>query len=769
MVARMSRTLCDNSKLRDLVEDRLSEVEVRALSRHLDVCANCRSDLERIAGDRELWNDLRGFAGKERRFAATTEREAHSDIDLAAVELPADFLAPADLQGSLGRLAGFEVTQIIGAGGFGIVLKAFDPALNRTLAIKALSPRLATHGPARARFAREAKAAAAVVHDNVVPIHAVDSWRGIPYFVMPFIEGGSLQERVNARGPLDVKESLRIGMQTALGLEAAHAQGIIHRDVKPANILLENGVERVKLSDFGLARSADDSGLSQSGVVTGTPQYMSPEQARGETIDRRSDLFSLGGVMYFMCCGTPPFRADSTPVVLKRVCDDRPKPIREINPDVPAWLEAIILRLLEKDPRNRFGSAAEVADRLRCRLAEVQSGGRARTGAGVGRGTIFAAGAFTLAIGALYAAWNGQGPLAGIVPIVASTAANPQEGDAIVGSGKLIEKSFDVHNFTQLEIGSAFQAVVVQSDEPKVVVTIDDNLMEFVRVTNIGGSLKVGIEAKTGIKPSKPYSVAIAAPVLASLRASGAVNVSLENTRKEKTLDLEVSGSSTVRGGLKAEILELSVNGASTIELKGSAQRANVSASGASALKLKELEISRGMLNATGASTADVVIRSDHPVEVKVSGSSTLHGVIEAQDLELDASEASHVKLSARARTMNLKATHASSLELDANEIASRSVSIAAESASHVALAGKTEALAAIGKGSSDLKLARLRAGAAEIVLEGASSARVEATESLVYSVVGGSHLEYSGSPAKVIANADSGSSATRRPATEGK
>ena len=227
---------------------------------------------------------------------------------------------------------------MLGRGGFGIVLKASDPALGRAVAIKVLAPQLATSGAARSRFAREARAAAAVVHDHVVAIHSVDSWRGMPYLVMPYVAGRSLQERVDHDGPLGPKEILRIGMQTALGLAAAHAQGLVHRDVKPSNILLENGVERVKLTDFGLARAVDDGSLTQSGVVAGTPQYMSPEQAAGEAVDHRSDLFSLGSVLYFMCVGHPPFRASSTPAVLRRVCDERPTPVRELNPEIPDWL-----------------------------------------------------------------------------------------------------------------------------------------------------------------------------------------------------------------------------------------------------------------------------------------------------------------------------------------------------------------------------------------------------------------------------------------------
>ena len=156
------------------------------------------------------------------------------------------------------------------------------------------------------------------------------------------------------------------------GSGRGHQQGLIHRDIKPANILLENGVERVKITDFGLARAADDMAITRAGEVFGTPQYMSPEQARGEHVDQRSDLFSLGSVLYAMCTGRPPFRGDSLVAVIKRVTEDTPRPIAEVNPEVPAWLVAMVNRLLEKDPDRRFQTAAEVGEVLGGHLANLQ-------------------------------------------------------------------------------------------------------------------------------------------------------------------------------------------------------------------------------------------------------------------------------------------------------------------------------------------------------------------------------------------------------------
>ena len=161
-------------------------------------------------------------------------------------------------------------------------------------------------------------------------------------------------------------------MQAAAGLAAAHAQGLVHRDIKPSNILLENCVERVKITDFGLARAVDDASLTQSGVVAGTPLFMAPEQARSETIDHRADLFSLGAVLYAMCTGRSPFRAPTTLAVLRRVCDEAPRPVREVNRDIPDWLAAIIDRLLAKEPAKRYQDASEVAELLGRHLARRQ-------------------------------------------------------------------------------------------------------------------------------------------------------------------------------------------------------------------------------------------------------------------------------------------------------------------------------------------------------------------------------------------------------------
>ncbi len=295
------------------------------------------------------------------------------DLVRAADDEPdTDWLAPSEVPDHLGRLGPYEVVERVGQGAMGVVYKGQDAELNRYVAIKALAPQWASDQAARRRFTREAQAAAAVTHPHVITIHAVGEWRGRPFLVMEFVTGLSLQQRIDERGPLELKELLRIGMQVASGLAAAHAQGLIHRDIKPSNIMLENELARVKITDFGLARAVDDARLTQDGTLVGTPAYMAPEQARGEPMDRRSDLFSLGSVLYEMATGLPAFRGESSLEVIRRVSDGEPAPVRTLNPEALDWLAEIIERLHAKAPADRFQSAGEVADLLEHHLAQLQ-------------------------------------------------------------------------------------------------------------------------------------------------------------------------------------------------------------------------------------------------------------------------------------------------------------------------------------------------------------------------------------------------------------
>jgi serine/threonine-protein kinase len=360
------------SELSKLLSNALLSHEVASVEEHIADCEVCRTKIESMIADPKWWNEAQqSLAASATRGYAETE--ASLEGEYATTEQMLSLLGPTDDPEKMGRIAEYEVVGIIGRGGMGVVFKAFDPRLNRFVAIKMLLPHLASFGAARKRFAREGQAAAAVVNDYVLPIYAVAEWRGVPYLVCQYSRGTTLQTRVQSEGPLELEEILRLGMQTARGLAAAHAQGLVHRDVKPSNILLDGSVERALLTDFGLARAVDDASITRTGMIAGTPQYMSPEQARGGSVDARSDLFSLGCVLYFLCTGHPPFRADNSYAILRLITDEEPRSIREINPGIPDWLCSVVHKLMAKKPEDRYASASEVADQLEACLAHVSN------------------------------------------------------------------------------------------------------------------------------------------------------------------------------------------------------------------------------------------------------------------------------------------------------------------------------------------------------------------------------------------------------------
>ena len=360
------KTCFDKATLASYLGEQLSESDESSIQQHLDDCPSCQYQLEQVAADQTMWESLK------RHVSFSTDISTESEVDTRRQTL-IDFLAPTDDPRMLGRLGNYEICGFIGQGSTGIVLKAFEPSLNRYVAIKVLSPVYSSNGAARKRFEREGRAVASVVHPNIVPIHAVDQFRGLPYIVMQYVPGLSLLQRLDKNGPLETDEVARIGLQVATGLAAAHKVGIVHRDVKPANVLLENTIERAMVTDFGLARVADDASMTRSGMIAGTPQYMSPEQARGESIDSRSDLFSLGSLMYAACTARPSFRAETIVGVIHRVCNTDPRPIREVNPKIDQWMCDFIDCLIAKEPNLRFQTADEVSALLAQELAYLQN------------------------------------------------------------------------------------------------------------------------------------------------------------------------------------------------------------------------------------------------------------------------------------------------------------------------------------------------------------------------------------------------------------
>jgi serine/threonine-protein kinase len=277
--------------------------------------------------------------------------------------------ADAELKAHIERAlsSNYEVDREIGRGGMGIVYRAKDRRLKRVVAIKILPPELAFRSEIRSRFLREAETAAQLSHPNIVPIYSVDERDGLVYFVMAMVEGENLAKRMHEQGPMDVAEVRRVLRGVADALAYAHARNVIHRDIKPDNILLDvQG--RPLVTDFGIARAISegaDSRLTATGMAIGTPAYMSPEQSAGEReVDGRTDLYALGVVGYQMLAGELPFTASSTPAMLVKHISERPVPVDQKREGIPSDLAQAVMILLEKDPNNRFPSAQGLVSTL---------------------------------------------------------------------------------------------------------------------------------------------------------------------------------------------------------------------------------------------------------------------------------------------------------------------------------------------------------------------------------------------------------------------
>jgi hypothetical protein len=385
----MNRPCPSTDELRQLLGALPADANSEQLAEHLDQCECCQAKLEELAtggtnlpqlveqahqsipaAESAYWPAIRA-AGHSSAYAETIVPPRNTPTKDTAT----NFLLPPTDPAYLGRLAHFDVMRVIGRGGMGIVLEAFDSRLQRNVALKILFPELADDETARQRFCREARAAASITHENVVAVHQVEqaSEGSLPYLVMQLVSGETLEQRLLREKRLPLREIVRVSLQIALGLSAAHAQGLTHRDIKPANILLEAPHDRVKLTDFGLARIADDVKLTRTGFVAGTPLYMAPEQALGEPGDARSDLFSLGAVMYEMCVGQPPFQGNSALAILKQITEAKHRPLREINPEIPDWLGQMVDELLAKKPADRYQSAADLAEVLEYAWARMRS------------------------------------------------------------------------------------------------------------------------------------------------------------------------------------------------------------------------------------------------------------------------------------------------------------------------------------------------------------------------------------------------------------
>jgi putative intracellular protease/amidase/tRNA A-37 threonylcarbamoyl transferase component Bud32 len=356
------RDCITEDRLQVHLEGQLSTAEEAQVLAHLDECPQCQATLDNLAGDTVILDIARTSGHRAAEPDPTLARllselmNSRDEVVTLAVGAE-DHFENVDLTKKIGH---YSVLEIVGRGGMGVALKARDEKLNRMVCLKVFAGSIAATQTARERWLREARAAAAVESSHVVKIYSVDEYQGRPFLAMEFVHGRSLQEELDARGQLPVEEIVDIARQVLLGLSTAHARGLVHRDIKPGNILLEAGTNQVKIADFGMARAVEDSRLTAEGCVAGTPEYMAPEQSQGGEVDCRADLFSLGSVLYTMCTGHSPFVADSSLGALRRVIDDKPAPIARFRTDVPAGLVEIISRLHEKLPAKRPQAAEEV-------------------------------------------------------------------------------------------------------------------------------------------------------------------------------------------------------------------------------------------------------------------------------------------------------------------------------------------------------------------------------------------------------------------------
>ncbi len=389
---------CPNaSELKKFILGEAAVATIDELADHIEACPRCQKALGSVPAEdtlteaaraqetavkpdqeavlrlvRKVQNLMsRGEVQVQRTMDATPPSAAAGDtqgVEASTDDGSADDgFAPPQAPDELGRLAGYRLLKVLGEGGMGKVLLAEDVQLRRKVALKVMKRELAKNANARQRFLQEARLAAAIEHDYIVHIYQVGEDRGIPFLAMQLLNGLSLEEMLTRRGAMPIKQILRVVLQMAEGLAAAHERDLIHRDIKPANIWIEpTGGGRVKILDFGLARSTvDDVSLTKSGAIMGTPAYMAPEQASGEKADHRCDLYSLGCVMYRMATGELPIRGNDTMAMLMALALNEPTPAGKLRAELPSVLSDLIMSLLAKDRSKRPDSAKAVVARLK--------------------------------------------------------------------------------------------------------------------------------------------------------------------------------------------------------------------------------------------------------------------------------------------------------------------------------------------------------------------------------------------------------------------
>lgn len=368
--------------LRDVVAGKLAQTDERVVISHLDRCAACRARLEALHAVPAVMAELRQSHAsissaelervRDRCISALPSWQSHE----SHVELVAGLrLAAPRGKEFVAQLGAFDVVGILGHGGMGFVLEAYDPRLRRTVALKLMRPELAGDRTALERFVREARAAAGLEHPNVVTIHDICLDSRPPFLVMECVRGRSLSSLIGCESPLRPVRAARITLEILAALACAHGEGIIHRDVKPSNVLLDARTETVKLADFGLARAIHDARrCTVEGSVVGTPWYMAPEQAAGKSrLDGRCDVFSTGVVLFEMLTAALPFPGIDPREVMRHILKRKAPDPRELNARVPPELAGIVSTAMRKNRRNRYPTAVAFAEALQAFLAKAQT------------------------------------------------------------------------------------------------------------------------------------------------------------------------------------------------------------------------------------------------------------------------------------------------------------------------------------------------------------------------------------------------------------
>jgi serine/threonine protein kinase len=345
----------DVTELEALADGAASGADAARLQRHLNSCSLCRS----------------AYAALTAKTVAMHNSPAKANAAQAGSGYP--FLRPPLKPGELGQLGNYRVLRLLGQGGMGLVFQAEDMTLGRSVALKVIRPDHQGQADLWDRFLLEARMLAAIKHDHLVTIYSASEDAGVIFFAMELLRGESLESWMNRETSPPPAEVRRIAREIASGLACLHEHNLVHRDIKPANLWLEGPLRRVKILDLGLVRPiAADTSLTATGIVMGTPDYMAPEQARGDVVDARTDLFSLGCVLYQLCTGKRPFEGRTLSAVLMALASKTPPPPAQCNARVPRTLSELVMKLLEREPENRPASA-EVVLRM---LAKIDTDGQ---------------------------------------------------------------------------------------------------------------------------------------------------------------------------------------------------------------------------------------------------------------------------------------------------------------------------------------------------------------------------------------------------------